>query len=86
MQPPRNFFDWQQTPSQGEIPNPSPFTPADEQYLLEVLTDCRAKLDSALSTAKRYPCLADLSTALSDSITAVHEAARIVIEPQIYVD
>ncbi len=71
---------------QGAIPTSSPFTPADEQYLLEVLTECRAKLDSGLATAKRYPQLPDLVTALADSITAVHQAAAIVIDPELYAE
>ena len=75
---------WKQATMQGAIPSSSPFAPADEQYLAEVLTECRAKLDSALVTAKRYPQLADLATALSDAITGIHEAAAIVIEPETY--
>jgi hypothetical protein len=73
-------------PVQGTVPPSSPFTPADEQYLLEVLTNCRRKLDSALATAKRYPRLPDLSTALSDAITSIHEAAAIMIEPETYLE
>jgi len=80
----QSFQSWQQAPTQGAIPPSSPFTPADEQYLVEVLTECRHKLDSALVTAKRYPQLADLATALSDAITGIHEAAAIVIEPETY--
>jgi len=86
MLPHQDFKDWQQSPIQGKFPPSSPFTQADEQYLLEVLTDCRHKVDSALSTAKRYPRLPDLSTALSDAITGIHEAAAIVIEPEAYLE
>lgn len=86
MLPAQNFPDWQQSPQQGAIPTASPFAPADEQYLLEVLTECRAKLDSALATANRYPRLPDLSTALADSITAIHKAAAIAIEPETYLE
>jgi len=86
MLPVQNFPDWQQSPQQGTIPTASPFAPADEQYLLEVLTECRAKLDSALATAKRYSRLPDLNTALADSITAIHKAAAIVIEPETYLE
>ncbi len=80
----QSFQNWQQTAIQGAIPPSSPFAPADEQYLVEVLTECRHRLDSALATAKRYPRLPDLSTALSDAITGIHEAAAIVIEPETY--
>ena len=71
---------------QKVMPTASPFTPADEQYLLEVLTECQAKLDSALATANLYPQLSDLVTALADSITAIHKAAAIVIEPETYLE
>ncbi len=77
---------WSQSPQQGAIPTASPFAPADEQYLLEVLTECRAKLDSALATAKRYSRLPDLNTALADSLTGIHRAAAIVIEPETYLE
>jgi hypothetical protein len=43
-----------QSPQLESVPQRSPFTPADESYLQEVLTECRVKLESALSTAKRY--------------------------------
>jgi hypothetical protein len=86
MLPHQNLQSWQQAPIQGTVPQSSPFTQADEQYLLEVLTDCRHKVDSALATAKRYPRLPDLSTALSDAITGIHEAAAIVIEPESYLE
>jgi hypothetical protein len=33
----QNFAQWQQSPSQGEIPRQSPFATADEAYLQEVL-------------------------------------------------
>jgi hypothetical protein len=87
MLPHQDFKDWQQSLIQETVPpSSSPFTQADEQYLLEVLTDCRHKLDSALATSKRYPRLPDLSTALSDAITGIHEAAAIVIEPETYLE
>jgi hypothetical protein len=81
-----NFFSWQQSPAQGAIPQSSPFIPADEQYLLEVLTECRAKLDSALATAQGYRRLPDLSTAISDALTAIQKAETIVIEPETYLE
>jgi hypothetical protein len=77
---------WQQSPMQGAIPNQSPFTPADEIYLLEVLTECRAKLESALVTAQGYSRLPDLAKGLSDAITGIHEAAAVVLEPETYLE
>lgn len=84
----QSFESWKQAPTQGAIVPAlsSPFTPADEQYLVEVLTECRVKLDSALVTAKRYSRLPDLATAIADSITGIHQAAAIVIEPETYLD
>jgi hypothetical protein len=84
----QNFESWRQAPTQGGIVpiSSSPFTPADEQYLIEVLTECRAKLDSALVTAKRYSRIPDLTTAIADSITGIHQAAAIVMEPETYLD
>jgi hypothetical protein len=77
---------WQQSPMQGAIPNPSPFTLADEQYLLETLTECRAKLQMALSTAQEYSQLPDLAKGLADAITGIHEAAAVVLEPETYME
>lgn len=84
----QSFESWKQASIQGAIvpASSSPFTPADEQYLIEVLTECRVKLDSALVTAKRYSRLPDLSTAIADSITGIHQAAAIVIEPETYLE
>jgi hypothetical protein len=65
----QSFSQWQQSPTQGAIPARSPFTPADEIYLQEVLTECRVRLESALSTAKNYTCLPNLAVALSDAVT-----------------
>jgi hypothetical protein len=50
----QNLQSWQQSPVQGSNPARSPFTPADESYLAETLTECRVKLESALSTAQKY--------------------------------
>jgi hypothetical protein len=77
---------WQHSPIQGVIPNPSPFTSADEQYLLEVLHECRAKLESALETAQGYSRLPDLAKGIGDAITGIHEAAAVVIDPEIYIE
>ena len=75
---------WQQSPTQGAIPARSPFTPTDKSYLQEVLTECRVRLESALSTAQRYNRSPDLSTALSDAITGCQKAIAIVNDPQNY--
>jgi hypothetical protein len=78
--------NWQQSPMQGAIPNQSPFTPADEQYLLEVFTECSKKLQSALSTAQRYPQLPDIEKGIADAITGIREAAAVVLEPETYME
>jgi hypothetical protein len=83
---PQPFPEWHQVPIQGAIPNPSPFTPADEQYLLEVFTECRAKLESALETAQGYSRLPDLAKGIGDAITGIHEAAAVVTDPEIYME
>ena len=82
----QTFRQWQQSPMQGAMPNPSPFTLADEQYLLEVFTECRTKLQSALSTAQRYPQLPDIEKGIADAITGIHEAAAVVLEPETYLE
>src|SRR5919199_1172188 len=56
----QSFSQWQQSPQQGTIPARSPFAPADESYLQEVLTECRVRLEFALTTAQRYSRLSDL--------------------------
>jgi hypothetical protein len=53
-------------------------TDADESYLQEVLTECRVRLESALSTAKGYSRLPDLAVALSDAVTNCNEALAVV--------
>ncbi len=80
----QSFPQWQQSPVQGAMPAPSPFTLADESYLQEVLTECRVRLESALATAKGYSRLPDLSVALSDAITGCNEALAVVNDPQTY--
>jgi hypothetical protein len=80
----QSFSTWQQSPIQGAIPARSPFTPADESYLQETLTECRVRLESALSTAKGYSRLPDLAVALSDAITGCNEALAVVNDPQTY--
>ncbi len=80
----QSFPQWQQSPIQGAIPTPSPFTSADESYLQEILTECRVKLESALSTAKGYSRLPDLAVALSDAATGCNEALAVVNDPQTY--
>ena len=80
----QNLKSWQQSPVQGAIPARSPFTPADESYLQEVLMECRVRLESALATAKGYSRLPDLAVALSDAITGCNEALAVVNDPQTY--
>ena len=80
----QSFSQWQQSPIQGAIPARSPFTPADESYLQETLTECRVRLESALTTAQRYSRLPDLAVALSDALTGCHEALAIVNDPKTY--
>jgi len=80
----QSFSQCQQSPTQGAIPALTPFTPADEIYLQEVLTECRVRLESALSTAQGYAHLPDLSTALSDAITGCQKAIAIVNDPENY--
>jgi hypothetical protein len=80
----QSFPQWQQSPQQGAVPTRSPFTPADESYLQETLTECRVNLESALSTAKGYSRLPDLAVALSDAITGCTEALAIVNDPEVY--
>lgn len=77
---------WQQTPMQGAIPNPSPFTPCDEVYLAETLVDCRVKLESALTTAQGYRCLPDLAEGIADALTGVRDAIAVLTDPKIYVE
>ncbi len=62
----------------------SPFSAADEAYLQEVLTECRVKLESALSTARGYSRLPDLAVALADALTGCQEALAVVNDPQTY--
>jgi hypothetical protein len=83
---PQPFPEWQQAPIQGAIIRQSPFTPADEAYLLEVLTECRGKLESALATAQGYSRLPDLAKGIGDAITGIHEAAAVVTDPEIYME
>ena len=80
----QSFSQWQQSPQQGTIPARSPFAPADESYLQEVLTECRVRLEFALTTAQRYSRLSDLSTALRDALTGCQEALAVVNDPQTY--
>ena len=82
----QNLQSWQQSPQQGAIPRESPFTTADETYLLEVFTECRVKLESALATAQRYSRLPDLAEGIGDAITGIHEAAAVVIDPELYTE
>jgi hypothetical protein len=80
----QNLQSWQQSPQQGAIPARSPFTPADESYLQEVVTECRVRLESALGTAKGYSCLPDLTTALADALTGCQEALAVINDPKTY--
>ncbi|HEY9635210.1 MAG TPA: hypothetical protein V6D14_17545 [Coleofasciculaceae cyanobacterium] len=82
----QSFQQWQRSPIQGAKPSQSAFTPADEAYLLEVLTECRVKLESALGTAQRYPQLADLTTAISDAIAGCNEGLTVINDPTTYLE
>lgn len=73
MQP---FTNWQQ----------SPFTPADETFLIETLVQCRHQLESVLRTAQGYQQLPDLVTAIADSLTAIHKAEAITLDPTTYLE
>ena len=81
----QTYNNWQQSPMQGAIPNSSPFTPADEQYLQETLIDCRVKLESALSTAQGYRCLPDLTEGIADALTGVRDAIAVLTDPKTYI-
>jgi hypothetical protein len=82
----QSFSQWQQSAIQGAIPVQSPFALADEIYLTETLVECRVKLESALSTAKGYSRLPDLTVALSDAITGCNEALAITNDPKTYLE
>jgi hypothetical protein len=83
MQP---FTNWQQSPQQGVIATQSPFTPADEQYLAEVLTECRVKLESALKTAQGYSRLPDLAAGIGDALTGCLDAVSVLNDPTTYLE
>ena len=72
-----------QTPQLESASERSPFTPADESYLQEVLTECRVRLESALNTAQGYSRLPNLAIALSDAVTTCNEAIAVVNNPGI---
>ncbi len=82
----QTFKQWQQSPSQGAIPPHTPFTPADESYLIETLVQCRIHLESVLKTAQGYEKLPDLTEAIADSLTAIHKAEAIAIDPATYLE
>ncbi|CAA9216041.1 hypothetical protein AVDCRST_MAG92-315 [uncultured Coleofasciculus sp.] len=70
--------------SQQSASQRSPFTSADKSYLEETLTECRIKLEFALTTAQGYNRLPDLSTALSDAIAGCQKAIAVINNPQTY--
>jgi hypothetical protein len=80
----QNLQSWQQSPVQGAIPAQSSLTSADESYLQQVLTECRVKLESALTTVKGYSGLPDLTVALADALTGCQEALAVINDPQTY--
>ena len=82
----QSFSQWQQSPMQGAIPMQSPFTPADEAFLLEVLTECRVKLESALRTAQGYSRLPDLAAGIGDAIAGCQDALTVLNDPQTYLE
>ena len=73
-----------QSPQLESASERSPFTSADQSYLEETLTECRIKLEFALTTAQGYSRLPDLSTALSDAITGCQKAIAVVNDPKNY--
>ncbi len=64
----------------------TPFTPADEAYLVEVAVECRVKLESALATAKQYSRVPQLTTSLADALTGCEQAAAILQDLDTYTD
>ncbi len=64
----------------------TPFTPADEAYLTEVVIESRVRLASALETAKRYSQVPALTTTLADAVTAVQQADAILQDLDTYAD
>jgi hypothetical protein len=66
--------------------NQSPFTPADEAYLIETLTECCTKLESALSTAQSYSRLPDLAAGIGDALTGCQEALTVLNNLQNYLE
>ena len=78
--------EWKRLPIQVATPSESPFTPTDEAYLVEVLTECRVKLKSALCTAQSYSRLPDLATAIFDAITGCDEGLTVLNDPTTYVE
>ena len=82
----QSFHQWQQNPIQGAIPNQSPLAPADEAYLLEALTECRVKLETALQTAQGYTQLPDLAAAIGDAFTGCQDALTVLNDLQTYLE
>lgn len=69
-----------------QVPNSSPFSHADEQYLAEVLVECRLKLESALKTAIGYSQLPDLAAGIGDAVTGCQDALTVLNDPQTYLE
>ncbi len=63
-----------------------PLTPNDETYLAEVVVECKARLQSALSTAQRYSRVPELATSLADALTGCQQAAAILQDLETYAD
>lgn len=82
----QSFSNWQQSPVQGTISAKSPINSADEQYLIEVLTECRTKLESALQNAQEYQLLPDLAAGIGDAISGCRDALAVLNDPQTYLE
>jgi hypothetical protein len=67
-------------------PSKHPLTPNDEAYLAEVVVECKARLQSALSTAQRYSRVPELATSLADALTGCQQAAVILQDLETYAD
>ncbi len=83
----QGLFEWQSNPRQGATPSNSPLTAADEDYLGELVIECRVRLESALYTAEGYRCnVPALATALADALTSIQQASIVLNDLPTYSD